>query len=140
MPAEKPKVAHSTPADSSAAVDAFMAGLVHPHKPEIEALRKLMLEVDPSVQEGVKWNAPSFRTSEYFATTHLRAKSGISVVLHLGAKVRQLPSGGVAIEDPAKLLKWLGKDRAMVEFADAEEFNKSKAAFQAVLRQWVKYV
>lgn len=140
MPVAKPKPAYSTPADSSAAVDAFMAELVHPHKPEIEALRRLMLEVDPSVQEGVKWNAPSFRTSDYFATTHLRAKSGLGVVLHLGARVRQLPSGGVAIEDPAKLLKWLGKDRAMVEFANAEEFNTSRAAFQAVLRQWVKYV
>ncbi|SFN38251.1 protein of unknown function (DU1801) [Dokdonella immobilis] len=99
-----------------------------------------MLEVDPSVQEGIKWNAPSFRTSEYFATTHLRAKSGLSVVLHLGAKVRQLPSGGVAIEDPTKLLKWLGKDRAMVEFASAEKFNDARAAFQAVLRQWVQYI
>ncbi|WP_217647864.1 DUF1801 domain-containing protein [Dokdonella immobilis] len=141
MPAAaKPKVAHSTPADSSAAVDAFMAELVHPHKSEIQALRRLMLEVDPSVQEGIKWNAPSFRTSEYFATTHLRAKSGLSVVLHLGAKVRQLPSGGVAIEDPTKLLKWLGKDRAMVEFASAEKFNDARAAFQAVLRQWVQYI
>lgn len=117
-----------------------MSELVHPHKPEIEALRKLVLEVDPSVREGVKWNAPSFRTSEYFATTHLQAKSGLRVVLHLGAKVRQLPSGGVTIEDPAKLLKWLGQDRAMVEFADAQQFNNSQAAFQAVLRQWVKYV
>jgi hypothetical protein len=117
-----------------------MAALVHPHRSEIEALRKLILQVDPSVQEGVKWNAPSFRTSEYFATTNLRTKSGIAVVLHLGAKVRQLPSGSVTIEDPAKLLKWLGKDRAMVEFANAEEFNTSKAAFKAVLRQWVQYV
>lgn len=58
MPAAKLKVAHSTPADSTAAVDAFMAALVHPHKAEIEALRKLMLSVDPSVREGVKWNAP----------------------------------------------------------------------------------
>ena len=99
-----------------------------------------MLEADPSVREGVKWNAPSFRTTEYFATTNLRAKSGIGVILHLGAKVRQLPQGGVTIEDPTKLLKWLGNDRAMVEFADAQEFRNSMAAFKAVLRQWVKFV
>ena len=140
MPASKPRTAHSTSADSTSAVDAFMASLVHPHKAEIQALRKLMLEVDPSVQEGIKWNAPSFRTTEYFATTNLRAKSGISVIFHLGAKVRQLPLGGVAIEDPAKLLKWLGKDRAMVEFSDAQEFSNAKAAFQAIVRQWVKFV
>lgn len=140
MPGPKPKHAHSTPADSSAAVDAFMAELVHPHKPEIEALRVLMLGVVPAVQEGVKWNAPSFRTSEYFATTHLRAKSGFSVVLHLGAKARQLPPGSVAIDDPARLLKWLGPDHAIVEFASADAFNSAKAALQAVLRQWVTYV
>lgn len=140
MPGPKPKPAHSTPADSSAAVDAFMAELVHPHKPEIEALRALMLGVAPAVQEGVKWNAPSFRTSEYFATTRLRAKSGFSVVLHLGAKARQLPAGGVTIDDPARLLKWLGPDRAIVEFASADAFNSAKTALQAVLRQWVTYV
>ena len=82
-------------------------------------------------------SCPSFRTTEYFATINLRAKTGIGVILHLGAKVRQLPPGGVAIEDPTRLLKWLGNDRAIVEFADAQEFNSSKAAFQAVLRQWV---
>ena len=140
MPTGKRKIAHPTPADSTAAVDAFMAALLHPHKAEIEALRQLMLEVDPAVQEGIKWNAPSFRTAEDFATTHLRAKSGLSVILHLGAKVRELPPGGITIEDPASLLKWLGKDRAMVEFADAQEFNNSTAAFQALLRQWIKFV
>jgi len=140
VPTSKPKAAHATPADSTSAVEAFMAVLVHPHKAEIEALRKLMLEVDPSVLEGIKWNAPSFRTTEYFATTNLRARSGIGVILHLGAKVRQLPPGGVAIDDPARLLKWLGKDRAMVEFADAREFNRSKAAFQSVLKQWISFV
>jgi hypothetical protein len=92
------------------------------------------------VQEGVKWNAPSFRTTEYFATTNLRAKAGIGVILHLGAKVRDLPPGGVQIADPAGLLKWLGKDRAMVEFADAQAFDEAKPAFQAVLRQWLRFI
>ena len=139
MAASGPRAAHATPADSTAAVEEFMAALAHPQKAEIQALRKLMLEVDPSVREGIKWNAPSFRTTEYFATTNLRARSAISVILHLGARVRQLPAGGVAIDDPARLLKWLGKDRAIVEFADAQAFNDSKTAFQAVLRQWIKF-
>jgi len=117
-----------------------MATLVHPHKAGIEALRKLMLEVGPSVHEGIKWNAPSFRTSEYFATTHLRAKAGIGVILHLGAKVRDLPAGGVPIEDEGCLLKWLAKDRAMVEFADAQDLDNKRPAFQAVLRQWIRLV
>jgi hypothetical protein len=117
-----------------------MSKLVHPNKKEIEALRKLMLQLSPSVQEGVKWNSPSFRTTEYFATTNLRAKSGIRVILHLGARVRELPPGGITIDDPAKLLKWLGNDRAMLEIADAQNFNSQKTAFKAVLLQWLKFV
>lgn len=117
-----------------------MASLVHPHKAVIESLRVLMLALDPLVQEGVKWNAPSFRTTEYFATTNLRAKAGIGVILHLGAKVRDLPPGGVQIADPAGLVKWLGEDRAMVEFADAQAFDEAKPAFQAILRRWLQFV
>src|SRR5262245_12368690 len=112
----KPAIAHNTLADTTAAVDQFMASLEHPRKAEIQALRKLMLAVDPSVAEGIKWNSPSFRKGEYFATTNLRAKSGVGLILHLGARVRELPAGGIKIDDAGKLLKWLGKDRAMVEF------------------------
>ena len=141
MPASKLKpAAHSTPADTSEAVDEFMVRLQHPFKAEIQALRQVVGAVDPSISEGIKWKSPSFRTTEYFATTNLRAKSGVGLILHLGAKVRSLPVGGVAIDDPAKLLKWLGKDRAMVEFSSVGEVESSKLALQSLLRQWLRYV
>lgn len=136
----KQSPAHRGAADSTDAVNAFMAKLEHPAKAAVEALRKVIVAVDPAIAEGVKWNSPSFRTTEYFATTNLRAKTGIGVILHLGAKVRDLPEGGVRIDDPGKLLKWLGKDRAMVEFHSAAELQKRKAAFQAILRQWITHI
>lgn len=117
-----------------------MAGLAHPFKAEIQALREIILAADPTVSEGIKWNAPSYRTTEYFATTHLRAKTGVGLILHLGAKVRELPAGGVAIEDPGKLLKWLGKDRAQVEFRDLDDIESRKQAFQSLLQQWLRHV
>ncbi len=117
-----------------------MRQLEHPHKPAIESLRKLMLGVDPSVREGIKWNAPSFRIGEYFATTHLRSKKGVGLILHLGAKMRESADGTLAIDDPDKLLKWLGKDRAMLEFANADELEGKKPALIAVLRQWIRLV
>ena len=126
--------------DTTLAVDEFMAKLKHPCKAEVQALREVILGAASSVAEGIKWNAPSYRTREYFATTNLRAKKGIGVILHLGAKVRDLPAGGVAIDDPGKLLKWLGKDRAMVEFADVADVRRRKAAFQAVVRRWIEFV
>jgi len=129
-----------TAADTSAAVGQFMAALEHPFKAEIEALRQAMRAVDPAIAEGVKWNAPSWRTGEYFATTHLRSKTGLGLILHLGAKARALPEGGLAIADPTGLLKWLGKDRAQVEFSSAADFTAKLPALQTLLRQWTTHV
>jgi hypothetical protein len=137
----KPSVtAHSTPADTTEAVDALVKSLQHPAEDEIQALRSAIMQVDPSIREGVKWNAPSFRTSEYFATTNLRTKVGVGVVLHFGAKVRSVAAGRDSIKDPQKLLKWVAKDRATADFANLNDLAAKKKAFQAVLRQWITYV
>lgn len=126
------------PADSSEAVDALMARLEHPHRDAIAALREIVRSADASIAEGVKWNAPSFRTTEYFATTHLRAKTGIALILHLGAKVRDVPS--VPVDDPQGLLSWLAKDRAMVSFAGLTELRAEAPALQALIRRWIAFV
>lgn len=135
-----PAARHATPADTTAAVDAFMSALAHPRKAEMQALREAILAVDPAIAEGIKWNSPSFRTNEYFATFNLRGKAGLMLILHLGAKARELPDGGLGIDDPEGLLTWLGKDRAQVLFPDAGDVRKRIPALQAILRQWIRCV
>jgi len=121
-------------------VDAFLAALDHPRKPEILALRRIILGADPAIAEGIKWNAPSFRTAEWFATFHLRAKTGVQVILHFGAKVRDKADARAAIADPRSLLTWLGPDRASVTFADLAEVEAKGSAFAAVIREWIRHV
>ena len=70
-------------------VDEFMQALDHPRKAEIEALRTIIRGADKSITEGNKWNAPSYRTVEWFATMNLRSKTGMQVILHLGAKGKE---------------------------------------------------
>jgi len=141
MTPKKPKPApHTSAADSTQAVDEFMDKLDHAFKAEIQAIRSGILGADPSIAEGVKWNAPSFRTRDYFATINLREKNGAGVVLHLGAKVRELGPGGIAIADPEHLLKWLAKDRAIVAFRDMADFLARKSAFESLVRDWIRYV
>jgi hypothetical protein len=117
-----------------------MSRLVHPGKDLIEAMRKAIVGADRRVAEGVKWNAPSFRTSEYFATTNLREKVGVGLILHLGAKARDVGPDGMAVGDPKKLLKWLAADRAMIVFKDQQDFLAKQVAFQSVIRHWLAHV
>jgi hypothetical protein len=121
-------------------VEAFVAALDHPRKEEIVALRRIILDADPSIGEGIKWNAPSFRTSEYFATFHLREKDGVRVILHFGAKKRDATPPRDAVADPESLLEWLAADRASVRFRDLGDVEAKEAAFSSLIRQWIEYV
>jgi len=127
MPAKPPSVAE------------FMAALDHPQKPAINHLRKLILTLSPTITEEIKWNAPSFRTTEFFATTNLRSKVGLGLILHLGAKVRTLPEN-FSIDDPAGILKWLAKDRATLDFKDLKHLKANQPAVEHILRQWLSFV
>ena len=118
-------------------VAAFLDGLDHPLKPAVVALRKVVLAVDPAIREAIKWNAPSFLATEHFATMNLRAQDSLLLVLHLGAKKRTHPK--LAIEDPQRLLTWLGADRASIAFADVRDVATKAPALRAVLRQWMAY-
>lgn len=119
-------------------VQTFISTLEHPLKEVIVALRQLLLSADLEISEEVKWNAPSFRTSEHFATMHLRATDSLQLILHLGAKSKRKISADV-IADPHQLLKWLGPDRASVTLTGEADLARKSDALLAIIRQWIKH-
>lgn len=122
------------------AVAAFLRDLDHPLKAEIEAVRQLILGVSPEIREGIKWNAPSFRTTDDFATFNLRARDCVRLILHTGAKAKDTAKTGVKVADPAGLLEWLAKDRCLVTLRDGKDIQARGAALQALLREWMAWL
>ena len=130
----KPKVDPSDTTDP--AVIDYLDKLEHPLKAEIETVRQIILGVSPEIREGIKWNSPSFRTTDYFATLNLR-QGRLWLILHTGAKVKPTAQAGLPISDPTHLLEWLAKDRAVVKFTDAADVRAKRGALEAVLREWL---
>ncbi len=120
-------------------VEDFMRKLDHPLKAELEAVRSIVLGVNPEISEGIKWNSPSFCFKEYFATINIR-KDVVLVILHLGAKVKDNSFAGLTISDPTGLLEWLAKDRAAVKFRDMNAIESNRAAFKNIVRQWITHL
>lgn len=121
------------------AVSGFMAKLKHPLKADLEAVRQIILEADPAITEEIKWNAPSFRTTESFATIHLRSVDRVQLIFHLGAKVRT-PMPAIKITDPAGLIKWLAQDRCIVTVGAGKEIEANRDAFAAIIREWITWL
>jgi hypothetical protein len=131
------------PQDANA-VDEFMRGLDHPLKPAIEIVRSVILGASSKIAEGIKWNSPSFyvKASElWFATVNINARAGekdrVLVIFHQGAKVKSKSTAGPRIDDPRRVLEWLGKERCAAKFHDLKEVQAKKAALQVIVRQWI---
>jgi hypothetical protein len=121
-------------------VDVFMQALDHPLTAEVQAVRSIVLGINPEITEGIKWNAPSFACKEHFATFNLRVKEGVCLVLHFGAKVNDISTNGVVIADPTGMLHWLAKDRALVKFQDMQDIKSKSVALETIVRQWIRHV
>lgn len=118
------------------AVSDLLSGLDHPHKEGIELLRRLILDVDSRITEEVKWNAPSFKLEDHFATFKLHPPKNVQLVLHTGAKAKS-DAKAFAIEDTEGLLKWAASDRAVLTLASTAEAQARQAAVLRIVRQWV---
>lgn len=119
------------------AVTSLLDEHAHPLRAQIDALRTIVLATDASIEEGVKWNTASFKTSEWFATLNgPKQTKEAMVVLHAGAKAK----GTVLqdrVADPTGMVRWLGKDRGLVVFANLAEIVARKVALQKLLRAWI---
>jgi hypothetical protein len=103
-------------------------------------VRTIVLGASATIREGIKWNVPSFRTEkEWFATFNVRAKNTVQLVFHLGAKTRA-DQQAFRLADPRGLVKWLGKDRALVTLGAGRDIPANRKALEAIVRAWIKHV
>jgi len=113
--------------------------MTHPLKPTLEKVRRTILAADPAITEGIKWNSPSFYCHGWFAAISSRKPTQVDVVLHCGAKVRADSNVKEMIDDSDHLLTWPSKDRALLSFTSAVDFQAKRQPFQRIIRQWAGY-
>lgn len=120
------------------ATTALLDAHKHPLRKELDALRTIILNVDPSILEGVKWNTASYRITDWFATLngpkHVKEPM---MILHAGAKAKGIVVKD-CIPDPEGLIKWLGNDRAHIVFKDLTDITAKEQALRTILRSWIQ--
>lgn len=121
--------------------DAWLAARPEPVAGAAHALRALLLDADPRVAEGVKWNAPSYHLGGvHFATFNARPGGRLLLVLHRDAKARPPAPGRLPVPDPTGLLEWRADDRACVTLPDADAVAVHREALTAIVRAWMAHL
>jgi len=125
---------------SAAAVTALLDAHAHPLRPAIDRLRHIILDADPSIVEGAKWNTASYRTQDRFATLNgPRQVKAPMVILHASAKVKGIDLRPL-IPDPQGLVQWLGPDRGQIIFRDENDIRAKEGALQELVHAWLAHM
>lgn len=135
------KVRSSIPTvQTDPAVGELIRKLKHPMKSELEQFRSLILALSPDIREEIKWNSPSYKATDHFATINVHGQDCLRLILHKGAKVKDNATKEMKIEDPDGLLKWLARDRAMLTFDKNRSVQSHRKSIELILRDWMRHL
>lgn len=122
-------------------VDAYMQKLQHPLANVAEALRQLILSVDPEISEEVKWNAPAFFYSGEMRPFNPKEYKRHLIVFNLLKHdcIRLVFPSGAKVNDTSALLEGNYADgRRLALFYSLEDVEAKKAAMQHIIKEWLR--
>jgi uncharacterized protein YdhG (YjbR/CyaY superfamily) len=119
---------HAPGRDKESVVVAWFADYVNPHRELMLTIRSFILDLDPRIEECIKWKTPTFTYRGNIASFNPRAKRHVSLMFHAGATI---PG-----EHPH--LTHSGPVAAYITFTDAADFTAKKADLAEVLRAWIR--
>lgn len=122
-----------------ATVADYLDSQPEPRRADVESLRALVHEADPTLTEIVKWNSPNYTLDGVDRLTVNAAGTGpVRLILHFGTE-REEDKGAASsfAGDPDGLLTWHSDIRASLPLPAGDELAVKRAAIIAVIRAWL---
>ena len=117
--------------------DEHMAALKHPLRDAVQSLRTMVMAADKRFEESIKWNSFNYSIGGADRVTfNARGADRVLVIFHAGAKKKPVDLRS-KVADPAGLLEWPSKDRAIAAFVSVDEIKKQRAPITKLVKAWV---
>lgn len=130
---------HSKKTSGSDQVKLFFENLDSPLKKELGFIRKIILGVDKTITEQIKWKSPSYcYNGDDRITFNLTGKGVIRLIFHCGAKVKYHAKKGKILEDKTGLLEWAADDRAVLIFTDMKDIKAKEKELVWLVKKWIE--
>lgn len=120
-------------------IDEFMNSLDSDKRMQITVLRQVIVSVDPTIREHIKWNAPSYvLDGEDRVTFNVMNKEGVvKLVLHMGATRKENKTGSPVLVEENEIIEWNSDIRGTISFKSMEDVTSNKAALSLILKKWL---
>lgn len=119
-------------------VDEYLNGLDTERRFQVEKLRQYILAVEPSLNEHIKWNAPSYvKDGEDRITFNTMNKEQVvNLVFHMGATKKEDKKGSPILKD-ASLIEWASDIRGYMTFKNLDEIISNENEIKRTVREWL---
>ena len=119
-------------------VDEFLNGLDEDRRSQVLKLREYILDVEPSLTEHIKWNAPSYvKEYEDRITFNTMNREGVvKLVFHMGATKKEDKNGQPVLDD-ARLIEWVSDIRGYMTFTTLDEIIANKNEIKRTVQEWL---
>jgi uncharacterized protein YdeI (YjbR/CyaY-like superfamily) len=109
-------------------VDEFIAKVEHPLKAEMEAVRAIIINANPKIEEDIKWGGPSFCYKEELVTFNPRIKNYVALIFHKGELI------------PVKsdFLENATKGKVYAKFYSMDQVTANKELIEKMVNAWVE--
>jgi hypothetical protein len=122
-----------------ATVDEFLTAQEPERRADVESLRALVHEAEPSLSEIVKWNSPDYTLDGVDRLTiNAAGKGPVRLILHFGTeRAEDKGAAPTFTGDPDGLLTWHSDIRASLPLPEQATLAGERDAVIAVIRAWL---
>jgi len=117
----------------------FLDDLDDNRRVQVQTLRDIILKVDPTLTEHIKWNSPSYvLDGEDRITFNVQNKQQIvKLVLHMGSTRPEDKKGTPIMQDESGLIEWNSDIRGVLSLDNYEAIESRKEAIAKIIRDWL---
>ncbi|WDF77789.1 DUF1801 domain-containing protein [Mucilaginibacter sp. AW1-7] len=107
----------------------------------VQAIRQIVLNVDPEIGEEIKWNAPSFLYTGEMKPFNPKEYKRYIMVMNLHKRILLVFPSGAKVNDTSGLLTGDYTDgRRLVYIKDMDDLKSKEPAIRKVVLDWLALI
>lgn len=117
----------------------FLEDQTDDKRAQVEALREIILDSEPSLTENIKWNAPNYVfDGEDRITFNVVNKEGtVKLIIHMGASKKEDKKAKPVLDDDSGLITWNSNIRGTLTFANIDDVPARREDLAIILQKWL---
>jgi hypothetical protein len=120
-------------------VSEFLGDLDQKKLAQVNELRKIILDTEPSLTENIKWNSPNyvFGGEDRLTINLLNKEQKVKLVLHMGAVRKEDKKAKPILKDDGSLIEWNSNIRGNVTFNNLGEIQTNRVLLSEIIKKWL---